>query len=144
MSEFTAKIQADLDVSQVQAQLDALCKGKKIKIDIDTGKGKSGIDNVNSSLRNAQQSAQSLGDTIKHALGVGSAFAVAQKGVQLIEKAARNASEAIKDFDKNITNIRLATGQSYDSARQLVSTYNQMGQTLGATTTEVSDSAVTW
>ena len=108
MSEFTAKIQAELDVSQVQAQLDALCKGKKIKIDIDTGKGKSGIDNVNSSLRNAQQSAQSLGDTIKHALGVGSAFAVAQKGVQLIEKAARNASEAIKDFDKNITNIRLA------------------------------------
>ena len=144
MSEFTAKIQAELDVSQVQAQLDALCKGKKIKIDIDTGKGKSGIDNVNSSLRNAQQSAQSLGDTIKHALGVGSAFAVAQKGVQLIEKAARNASEAIKDFDKNITNIRLATGQSYDSARELVSTYNQMGQTLGATTSEVADSAVTW
>lgn len=144
MSEFTAKIQAELDVGQVQAQLDALTKGKKIKIDIDTGKGKSNIDGINSSLRNAQQSAQSLGDTIKQALGVGSAFAVAQKGVQLIEKAAKNASEAIKDFDKNITNVRLATGQSYDSARELVSTYNQMGQTLGATTSEVADSAVTW
>ena len=60
MSEFTAKIQAELDVSQVQAPLAALTKGKKIKIDIDTGNGKSSIDGVNSSLKNAQQSAQSL------------------------------------------------------------------------------------
>ena len=47
----------------------------------------------------------------------------------------------VSDLNKSLVNIQMATGASNDEAGKMMNTYAQMGQTLGATTTEVATSA---
>ena len=47
----------------------------------------------------------------------------------------------VSDLNKSLVNIQMATGASNDEAGKMMNTYAQMGQTLGATTTEVAESA---
>lgn len=141
---FKVTLQAELDTTKAEQQIDNLGKGKKVKIEVDTGDSSKGVQNINQSIRTAQSSTSSFGDTLKRALNIGSSVAVVAKGFQLIRTAARNARTAIKDIDAAITDLRLATGDSYANAAKMVTGYNDMGKALGSTTKEVSDSAVTW
>ncbi|MPL95090.1 hypothetical protein SDC9_41253 [bioreactor metagenome] len=56
----------------------------------------------------------------------------------------RNAVSAVYDLDKALTNLRIVTSGSNESAKELLLTYNQMAQSLGSTTTAVAESAVEW
>lgn len=144
MSDFKAKITAELDTSKVEQQLNQLGKDKKIKLDVDTGNTDKNINNVNKSIQTTGKTAQTFGDTLKKSLNIGSAAAITAKGLQLINTTAKKAVASVKEFDDAITDLRMATGQSYDSVRTLVQGYNEMGQALGATTKEVSESADAW
>ncbi|MBP3664684.1 MAG: phage tail tape measure protein, partial [Tyzzerella sp.] len=144
MSDFKARIIAELDTSKAEQQINQLGKDKKVKIDADTNNAQKNINNLNSGMKNAGNTAQSVGKTLKNSLDIGSSAAIAYKGIRLIEESARDAYEAIKDFDGAITDLRMATNDSYDSVRNLVKNYNEMGKSLGANTTEVTDSADAW
>lgn len=50
----------------------------------------------------------------------------------------------VQDLNKSMVNIQIASGVDDDEAQKMMTTYNKMGQTLGATTTEVADSADEW
>lgn len=143
MSDFIANVKAILDMSDVEKKLNSL-KGKKYKINVDAGDSAKSVDNVNQSLQNTQKSANNLGNALKKPFQIGSSAALAAKGIQLINTAAKNATNAIKDFDGAITDLRMATNESYDTVSKMVSAYNEMGKTLGATTTEVTESADAW
>ena len=142
--EFKVRLQAELDTSKAEQQIADLGKNKKVKISVDAGETTRSVQTVNQSIRTTQNTATSFGDALKRALNIGSSAAVVAKGFQLIHAAAKNARAAIKDIDSAITDLRLATGDSYESAAKMVGEYNQMGRALGATTKEVNDSAVTW
>lgn len=142
--DFKVRLQAELDTSKAEQQIADLGKNKKVKISVDAGETTRSVQTVNQSIRTTQSSATSFGDALKRALNIGSSAAVVAKGFQLIHAAAKNARAAIKDIDSAITDLRLATGDSYESAAKMVGEYNQMGRALGATTKEVNDSAVTW
>ncbi len=139
-----AKIKAVLDTSEIMQQIRTLEQKIKMKINVDTGNSKKGIDNVNKSINTAQKRANSFGDTLKRSLNIGSVAAITAKGIQLIHKAFREATTAVKEFDAAITDVRTVTGASYVEAAKMVREYNQIGKELGATTKEVTDSAVTW
>ena len=142
--DFKVRLQAELDTSKAEQQIADLGKNKKVKISVDAGETTRSVQTVNQSIRTTQSSATSFGDALKRALNIGSSAAVVAKGFQLIHAAAKNARAAIKDIDSAITDLRLATGDSHESAAKMVGEYNQMGRALGATTKEVNDSAVTW
>lgn len=142
--DFKVRLQAELDTSKAEQQIADLGKNKKVKISVDAGETTRSVQTVNQSIRTTQSTATSFGDALKRALNIGSSAAVVAKGFQLIHAAAKNARAAIKDIDSAITDLRLATGDSYESAAKMVGEYNQMGRALGATTKEVNDSAVTW
>lgn len=146
MSEdFKVSLGATLDTSDVEKKLKEYENRKvKIKFETDTNSTDNGIQVVNQSIKTTRSTATSFGDTLKRALNIGSSAAVVAKGFHLIHTAARNARTAIKDIDSAITDLRLATGDNYASAAKMVTEYNGMGKALGATTKEVSDSAVTW
>lgn len=143
MSDFIANVKAILDMSDVEKKLNSL-KGKKYKVNVDTADSAKSVDNVNQSLQNTQKSANSLGNALKKPFQIGSSAALAAKGIQLINTAAKNATDAIKDFDGAIMDLRMATNESYDTVAKMVSAYNEMGKSLGATTTEVTESADAW
>lgn len=143
MSDFIANVKAILDMSDVEKKLNSL-KGKKYKINVDAGDSAKSVDNVNQSLQNTQKSANNLGNALKKPFQIGSSAAIAAKGIQLINTAAKNATDAIKGFDDSVKDLRMATNESYATVSKMVQGYNEMGKSLGATTKEVTASADAW
>ena len=143
MSDFKAKISAELDTSKIEQQIDEL-NGKKIKLDVDTGDTSKEVQNVNKQIVNTRKSTQSFGDTLKKSLNIVAAASLTSEAFDAIRTAADKACVAIKDFDSAITDLRMATDGTYQEVYNLVKGYNQLGKAMGATTTEVSDSADAW
>lgn len=48
------------------------------------------------------------------------------------------------DLDTAMTNIRVVTMDTKEATKDLLKTYNQMGQELGASTTDIAEGAVDW
>lgn len=142
--DYKVKLKAELDTAEAEQQIANLGRNKKVTLSVDTGGTQKNIKDVDAQIRTAQKSSASFGDTLKKALNIGSSAAVVAKGFQLIRSAARDAKDAIKDFDAAITDVRTVTAKSYEDARNLVEGYNALGKTLGATTKEATDAGVTW
>ncbi|HIT89062.1 MAG TPA: phage tail tape measure protein, partial [Candidatus Merdenecus merdavium] len=151
--EFKVKIGAEADeasFSALEQRIQNMGKDSKVKVGVDVNdngsanKTSQSIKQVEQSARSATNATKSFGDTVKRSLQIGTAAAITAKGFQLIDKTAREAVSQIKEIDKAITDLRMATGDSYSNVSNLVKGYNQMGQALGATTTEVTDSADAW
>ena len=143
MSDFIAHVKAELDTSEAEKKLSNLT-GKNYKVNINTGDSAKSVDNVNQSLQNTQKSANNLGNALKKPFQIGSSAALAAKGMQLINTAAKNATDALKDYDSAVKDLRMATNESYDAVSKMVAGYNEMGKALGATTTEITSSADAW
>ena len=56
----------------------------------------------------------------------------------------RQMWQAVRDIDSAMTNLQMATGVSNDQAKELMSTYAQLGDQLKATSTDVAASATEW
>ena len=56
----------------------------------------------------------------------------------------RQMAQAVIEVDSAMTNLQMATGVSNDQAKQLMSTYAQLGDQLKATSTDVAASATEW
>ena len=135
------KIDIDVDTSdidQASKKVDGL-KNKDIKVDAKVT-GKEAIDSTAKSLNNATKSASSFGSTVKSFAKFGAYL----QGFQLLTKAAQEAYQAIKEIDDAIVDLQVASGESYETVRQMVTGYNEMAKSLGATTTEVTSAADTW
>ena len=164
MSDHEINVKVNLDDSAAQKKLNDLTKKeRKIDIDVDTSDidqaskkvdglknkdiqvdakvtGKETIDSTAKSLNNATKSASSFGSTVKSFAKFGAYL----QGFQLLTKAAQEAYQAIKEIDDAIVDLQVASGESYETVRQMVTGYNEMAKSLGATTTEVTSAADTW
>lgn len=164
MSEHKIRVDVELDTSKAQKELDSLAKEKrKINVDVDSSDidaaskkadnlknknikvdtkvtGKETIDSTAKSLDKATKSASGFGNTIKGFAKFGGYLEV----FQLIKRGAQEAVQAIKEVDDAIVDLQMATGDSYTNVRQLVTGYNELAKSLGATTVEISKGADTW
>lgn len=143
MSDFKARIEAELDTSKVEQQIKGL-ENQKIKIKADTGTASTDIKKVDNNLKTASASANTFGSNLRKALSIGSSAAVVAKGFQIVRNSVRDAIEATKEFDSCIKDIRTVTGTSFSEATVMLRQYNAVAKELGATTKEISDAAVTW
>ena len=143
MSNFIARIMAILDTSQFEKDLKKL-NNKKLKLNADTNDADSKVKNVSKSLDSAEKSASKFGSTAKKAFSFGSMAGIASQSIRLINKAVADAVTDVKQLDKAITDLRIATGQTYDYVTGLLKDYNTLAQSIGATTTEVANAADTW
>ncbi len=66
----------------------------------------------------------------------------AMQALQFVISQFKDGVEYIKNLDKELTNIRLVTGQSKESVYELGKEYNQTAKELGVTTLEVTKSSV--
>ena len=60
------------------------------------------------------------------------------------QKLLKESINIVKELDKAITDLRIATGENADTVRSMLKEYNQLAQQLGATTVDVAKSADTW
>ncbi len=143
MSEFRARFVAELDTSKIKQQLQEMA-GRKFKLNLDASDSKKQVDDINKTINSTTKTTQSFGDTLKKSLSIGATASIVYRGFDLIRNAINKTIESVKDFDKAKMNLRMATGDNYDNVSKLLNGYNQMAQTLGATTTEVTNSADMW
>ena len=142
-NNFTAKVTAELDTSQLEKDLDKLSK-KKIKVKADTGKSESDIAKVGNAITRAEKGAYSFGDAIKKSFQFGAAANIASKTFRLVDEACENTIETVTELDGAIKDLRIATGESYEYIEHLLKDYNTLAKNLKVTTQDVAESADTW
>lgn len=164
MSDHEINVKVNLDDSEAQKKLNDLTKKeRKIDIDVDTSDidqaskkvdglknkdvkvdakvtGKETIDSTAKSLDKATKSASGFGNTVKSFAKFGAYL----QGFQLLTQVTQEALQAIKEIDAAIVDLQVASGESYETVRQMVSGFNEMAKSIGATTTEVTSAADTW
>ena len=107
------------------------------------------IKNYSGALKVAQANTQGLNaglkDTGLNLLDVAKNLGItitAMQAMQFVISQIKDGVQYIKDLDKELTNIRLVTGQSKESVYALGKEYNQTAKELGVTTLEVAKSSV--
>ena len=68
-------------------------------------------------------------------------YNIAQFGLNEVISKSINV---IKELDSAMTNIRLVTGESADSARETINSYAELATQLGATTSQVAEGSIEW
>lgn len=102
------------------------------------------IRNINSAGREGQSVFQSFGGTLREAFQTFTLANMLQDALYKIVDVGRQAVDTVKDINDATTSLQMATGDSYNAVRNLMDSYNEMGQELGALTTEVSTGAEDW
>ncbi len=143
MSDFKAKIIAELDTTQVEQKIKEL-NGKKVKFGVDGGNAQKEVEKVDNSIKSATKSTKTFGDTLKTSAKLGAAYSVTSQAFQAIREAASEAKEAVQEFDAAVMDLRMATGGTYPEVSNLVKEYNELGKAIGATTKEISSGADSW
>lgn len=84
-------------------------------------------------------------DEFKRAFGQIAEFAGIYGAIQnVIYEVPRQMVQNVLDVDDAMTNLQMATGVTNDKAKELMSTYNQLGDDLKALGTDVAASATEW
>lgn len=126
------------DIDQASKKADNL-KNKDVKLNVKTT-GKETIDDTTKSLDKATKSAASFGNTVKGFAKFGGYLEV----FQAIKQGAQEAVKAIKEIDDAIVDLQIASGESYENVRQMVTGWNSMAKSLGSSTVEVLKASDTW
>lgn len=130
------------EVNRIKASL------KSLNSETDMTKLTTGLQNVKGQISSLRATAKKdgllgrtffgeLGNDIKKmftwTVGGGAIFGTINTFKKMIDTA--------RDLDKVATNVQIASGKSNAEIQKLMSTYSQMGETLGATTVEIGNSA---
>lgn len=71
-------------------------------------------------------------------------YQLAWKGFQAIIDTIKKVIATTKELDSAMMNIRLVTGQTQEQVHDLMNSYAELGKSVGATATEVSEGAIGW
>lgn len=66
------------------------------------------------------------------------------RSITMLERAARNIVRTAAELDKQLTDLRMVTGESYAEVSRLVDGYNRLAREVGATTQQVLDASTAW
>ena len=71
-------------------------------------------------------------------------YGTAYKALYAVMNAFKDTINIVKELDKSLVDLQIATGKSREEASKMLDTYNEIAQSVGATTKQVADSATTW
>lgn len=102
------------------------------------------LNNVNAAGQRSQGIFSSLGSSFKEAFSAYSLANLMQDGLYKVTDAGKEALSTVKEFNDLETDLSMATGESRSYARELMQSYNDLGQELGSVTSDVAKSADSW
>lgn len=71
-------------------------------------------------------------------------YTLAYKALNSGDEALRKTIKTVRELDTAMTEIQMVTGETDEATRELLNTYSEMGQQLGATTLDVAKGSVEW
>lgn len=89
-------------------------------------------------------SQMNLSTMITSAIERFAAWGLAMKFWTSITNGISDCINYVKDLNEAMTDIRIVTMDTQEATESLLKTYNEIGQTLGASTTDVASGAVDW
>ncbi|CDF43789.1 putative uncharacterized protein [Roseburia sp. CAG:182] len=136
-------IDVDLRDEKAKKKLKELQNGKyKVDLDVDVNDAKQATQSMNQ-LSSATKSTSNAFDKLRNAakdmfsterISLTAYVAIMRE----IDKAAENMVKSVKDIDKAITDLSIATNMSRKETAELVNEYNAYAKQLASTTTQVT------
>lgn len=102
------------------------------------------LDNVNINAEQGESVFRRFGNTLNEAFATYTVANLLEEAIYKIIDAGREGIEVVKELNDVATSLRMATGGSLEETNALVDSYNDLGQELGAITSDVSESADAW
>lgn len=134
MSDFIAKITATVDTTKAAAQLNALTKERKINVQANVNGN--GVDNLNSSIQQAQKGASGLSASFKEIAGAKLKY----DAIDAIKTQADNAVKAVTDLNQAMTLVNMTMSSMTDaSLNSLKQQSLNMARELSTYTKNVTD-----
>lgn len=87
---------------------------------------------------------QAVNDIDNVSRAIGTTAAVSVEAVRQIENVVKKLIDTTEQLDKSLTNIRIATTDTFENTLSIVKELSANGQELGATTAEMSSGVETW
>lgn len=89
-------------------------------------------------------SQMNLSTMLKSAIERFAVWGVAMKVWTSVGNAVKDCTAYVKDLNEAMTNIRVVTMDTKEATEDLLDTYNQLGQELGADTLDIAEGAIDW
>lgn len=87
---------------------------------------------------------QTLGDRIKKLFGAHLGTVAIMAALNALRKTIMQTWQNVKDLDKAIVDLGIASGLNRSQVKELVKDYSELARQIGATTIEVANSADSW
>lgn len=87
---------------------------------------------------------QTFAGRLKNVFSTNFKYLVATTAFRLLSQTLREAYDNVVNLDKAVVNLSMVTGYSRDKTKELVASYSEMAQELGAVTSEVASAADDW
>lgn len=95
-------------------------------------------------LTNTTQKSVSIFGKFKETLKQVVSAGLSWKIFSAIMQTMKETVVTVKELDKSLVDLQIATGSTRNQAEELLHTYNQMAKELGATTQEIASAADSW
>lgn len=143
-----ATLEKRKSISEIQSQINALNKQKRnlyvdlkirqkdlkrqyrqaianihtqpLNVDVNTAAAQSQMTGLTNSVKTTTSETVTLADSLKKALSNTGLVISSQTALQLVRKAAQEATEAVKEYDKYATNLSIITGGSKESSYETI------------------------
>lgn len=102
------------------------------------------LDNVNMNAEQGESVFRRFGNTLNEAFATYTVANLLEDAIYEVIDAGKEGIEVVKELNDVATSLRMATGDSLKETNALVDSYNDLGQELGAITSDVSESADAW
>ena len=116
------KLYVDLQLRKdtLKKQYQEIQKENNLSLNVDTVNAQKQIKNVSSVMGDTKNETVGLGLALKNAFSNAGLVISAQTALQMIRKAASEATQAVKEYDRYATNLSVITGGSRESSNQLL------------------------
>lgn len=104
----------------LKAEYKALQMQNKMSLDINTTNAQKQIKNVSSVMGDTKNETVGLGLALKNAFSNAGLVISTQTALQMIRKAANEATQAVKEYDQYVTNLSVINGESRESNNKLL------------------------
>ena len=95
-------------------------------------------------IRTQNRHNESLTEQLRLQLRQYSNYLLIRQAIRFIAEGIADCVDYTKDLDSAMTNIRVVTMDTKEATQELLETYNQLGQDLGANTLDIAEGAVDW
>lgn len=108
------------DLKKQYKQAVAEINQKPIDVTVNTKNAQNQLSGLNNSVKTAKSETVTLGNTLTKTLNNIGLVVSAQTALNTIRKAAQEATDAVKEYDKYATNLSMITGNSRESANETI------------------------